>query len=79
MYSTQGFLTGQSNLHDELQTPQPNRKILDLQPHESQAKQMLLGHIEKICPSFNHRNIPTLKFLIFYFVATIARGTQQRC
>lgn len=37
MFSIQGFLTGQSKLHDELQTPQPDRKISDLQPHESQS------------------------------------------
>ena len=27
MFTFQGFLTGQSKLHDELQLPQPDRKI----------------------------------------------------
>ena len=38
MFSIQGFFTGQSKLQDELQTSQPDRKISDLQPHESQSK-----------------------------------------
>jgi hypothetical protein len=38
MFSIQGWLTGQSKLHDELQTAQPDRKISDLQPHKSQLE-----------------------------------------
>jgi len=32
MFSVQGFLIGQSRLHDKLQTPQRARKISYLQP-----------------------------------------------
>jgi len=38
MFSIQGCLTGQSKLHDELQTPQPERKISDLQSPQSKAE-----------------------------------------
>ena len=38
MFSIQGFLTCKSKMHDELQTPLPNRTMPDCLPYEGQAQ-----------------------------------------
>ena len=49
MFNIEGFLTCKSELPDELQTPQPNRTIPDLQPYESPTQHygVAKGHTQK--------------------------------